>query len=132
MLPESEPAAGSVIAIDAYTAPQRSFCSGVATALMVALPRPAPGTDNIKPTSPQHICSMLITLAMFEPLRFGCGASLREGFGAAGAGAAPGLGLRSSSLSSTGTSCSCASYLREIGRIKLLATSCISFDRSDR
>src|ERR1700759_3735037 len=104
MLPESEPDAGSVIAIEAYTGPKRSFCSGVATALMAALPRPAPGTDNIKPTSPQHICSMLITLAMFEPLRFGCGSSLRGAFGAAAAGAAgPGFGRRPIALGSTRT-----------------------------
>src|SRR5262245_25472545 len=93
---------------------------------MAALPRPAPGTESIRPTSPQHICSMEITLARFAPFLI----SLPPSAARPGTLAArpPAALRRSSTCSSTGTSCSCLSYLREMGRMTFSATARISCD----
>ena len=63
---ESEPTPGSVIAIAAHNLPNRSFCSGVATAEIAALPKPTPGIASINPTQPAAI-SIVVTIPVILP-----------------------------------------------------------------
>ena len=49
---ESDPAAGSVIAIAAHMPSKRSLCSAFATDAIAELPRPWRGIESSRPTSP--------------------------------------------------------------------------------
>src|SRR5688500_3012336 len=132
MLAESDPASGSVMAMPAQTPLKRSACSSLATDAIAELPRPCRGIDSSRPTSPQHISRMESTEAMLAPfLTFVASVS---GFSSRRTPAAPAPSpapeaespsiMAASMSSSTGYSCSRASYLRELGRNRFIATWC--------
>jgi hypothetical protein len=118
---ESEPKAGSVIAIAAHMPEKRSSCSSVATEPIAALPRPWRGIDSSRPTSPQHISIVPSTTFRLAPLRLPFSLSGPDRRTPAAPAPPSPEELRPSSSaanmsSSAGYVCSARSYLREIGR----------------
>ena len=129
MAAESDPAPGSVMAIAAHTLPKRFFCSGVATALMAALPSPWRGMVSARPASPQHSSIMPSTVAMFAPFRTPSSLLALSAWASPPALAPDPLpesltpsSNAASMSSSLGYWCSAVSYLREIGRNTFSAT----------
>jgi hypothetical protein len=135
MAAESEPAFGSVMAIEIQRLPNLAFCSGVPTAARAALPRPWRGIVRARPTSPQQSSIIDRTVAMLppflvEPAEASSAAFFSlSSFESCAAEAAPPPSFTPSMMaasrsSSFGYSCSARSYLREIGRNTFTAMPC--------